>query len=412
MLGRYTTGPGSERGGYQRVPRYPRGPMPMIDLRSDTVSQPSPEMRRAMADAELGDDVFGDDPTVIALEERAAELLGKEAGLFVASGAMGNLVALMAHLQRGQEVIAGEQSHIVLDEAASHAVVVGASVRVIREAPDGTLDPAAVRSAFRDPSDVHEPITGLVAIENANAHTMNQPLGPAYTRAIADVAHDGGVPLHIDGARIWNSVVALGVRATDLTGPADSVTFCLSKGLACPVGSVVVGTRDFIWRARRARKLLGGGMRQVGVLAAAGLIALRDGPAGMIERLAEDHANARRLAEAIASMDGILSAGDVAQPAPGPFDPARVTTNFLVFKVARDRETFIDALARRGVLLTGYPHGQVRAVTHYGVERTDIETAIGAFRGALDETAETAGAARSATAGAEGALAGVAGGND
>jgi threonine aldolase len=381
------------------------GHMAIIDLRSDTVTRPTPEMRRAMAEAELGDDVFGDDPTVIALEERAAELLGKEAGLFVASGAMGNLVALMAHLARGQEVIAGEQSHVVMDEAASHAVVVGASVRVIREQPDGTLDPKEVRAAFRDPGDVHEPITGLVAIENASAHTMNQPLSAAYTSAIADVAHDGGVPLHVDGARLWNSVVALGVRPTDLAGPADSVSFCLSKGLACPVGSVLVGTRDFIWRARRARKLLGGGMRQVGVLAAPGLIALRDGPAGMIERLADDHANARALAEALADMDGITSPGDIAQPAPGGLDPARVTTNFVVFKVDRDRAAFIDALERRGVLVVAYPQGQVRAVTHYGVERPDIELAIRAIREAL---AETSGAPSEPPAPPAGRLAGAA----
>jgi len=363
--------------------------MPMIDLRSDTVTKPTPEMRRAMAEAEVGDDVFGDDPTVIALEERAAELLGKEAGLFVASGAMGNLAAQMAHLARGQETIAGEQSHIVLDEAASHAVVVGSSIRVIRERPDGTLDPEEVRAAFRDPSDVHEPITGLVAIENANAHTMNQPLSVVYTREIGAVAHDGGVPLHVDGARFWNAVVALDADARELAGPADSVTFCLSKGLACPVGSVVVGSREFIWRARRARKLLGGGMRQVGVLAAPGLLALRDGSAGMIDRLAEDHENARRLADALAEMDGIVSAGDIAQPSPGRLDPERVATNFVVFKVQRDRAAFIDALARRGVLAVGYPHGQVRAVTHYGVERADIETAISAFRDALADTSPT-----------------------
>ena len=360
--------------------------MPVIDLRSDTVTKPTPEMRRAMAEAEVGDDVFGDDPTVIALEERAAELLGKEAGLFVASGAMGNLVAQMAHVARGQETIAGEQSHLVMDEAASHAVVVGSSIRVIHEGPDGTLDPDEVRAAFRDPTDVHEPITGLVAIENASAHTMNQPLSAAYTREIARVAHDGGVPLHVDGARFWNSVVALGERPTDLAGPADSLTFCLSKGLACPVGSVVVGSSDFIWKARRARKLLGGGMRQVGVLAAPGLLALRDGPAGMIERLADDHANARRLAEALAEMDGIVSAGDVAQPTPGRLDPARATTNFVVFRVERDRAAFIEALERRNVLVVAYPHGQVRAVTHYGVEQADIETAIDAFRHALAET--------------------------
>jgi threonine aldolase len=181
-------------------------------------------------------------------------------------------------------------------------------------------------------------------------------------------------------------VVALDADARELAGPADSVTFCLSKGLACPVGSVVVGTREFIWKARRARKLLGGGMRQVGVLAAPGLVALRDGSAGMIDRLAEDHANARFLAEAIAELDGVASPGDVAQPAPGRLDPARVATNFVVFKVERDRAAFIDALASRGVLVVAYPHGQIRAVTHYGIERADIETTIDAFREALAET--------------------------
>lgn len=378
--------------------------MRTIDLRSDTVTKPTPEMRRAMAAAEVGDDVFRDDPTVIALEERAAELLGKEAGLFVTSGTMGNLVAQMAHLGRGQEIIAGRQSHVVLDEAAGHAVVVGASVRTVDERPDGTLDPAAVRAAFRDPTDEHQPVTGLVTIENCHAHSMNQPLGPAYTAEIAASAHGGhghapGVPLHLDGARIWNAAVALGVSARELAAPADSVTFCLSKGLGCPIGSVVVGTREFIWRARRARKLLGGGMRQVGVLAAAGLVALRDGPAGMIERLAEDHANARRLAEAIAEMDGIESPGDIAQPEVGRLDPSRVRTNFVVFRVNRDRAAFIDAAAARGVLLDGYPHDQVRAVTHHGIERDDIATAVVAIHDALAETGPPARRGRPAAAG-------------
>jgi len=357
--------------------------MPPIDLRSDTVTHPAPEMRRAMADAEVGDDVFGDDPTAIALEARAAELLGKEAGLFVPSGAMGNLVSLMAHLARGHEAIAGEQAHLVIDEAASHAVVVGASIRTIREEPDGSLDLDAIRNAFRDPTDPHEPITGLITIENTVAHAMGQPLTPAYTAAVGAIARERGVPLHIDGARFWNAVVALGVSAKELAGPADSVSFCLSKALACPIGSVVVGSKDFIWRARRARKLLGGGMRQVGVIAAPGLLALRDGPAGMIERIAEDHANARRLAEALAEHPEIQSAGDIAQPEPGPLDPGRVRTNFVVFKVDRDRPAFLDALAGQGVLMVAYPHGQVRAVTHYGIDADDIETTIGAVRRAL-----------------------------
>ncbi len=371
--------------------------MRLIDLRSDTVTHPTPAMRRAMADADVGDDVFGDDPTVNALAERAAALLGKEAGLFVTSGSQGNLVSLMGHLARGQEAIAALESHIVNDEAAGHAVVVGASVRTLRSAPDGTMDLDEIAESFRDPSDPHEPITGLVAIENTHAHSCGQPLTAAYTRAVADVAHEHGVPLHVDGARFWNAVVALGVDPKDLAGPADSVTFCLSKGLACPIGSVVVGSRDFIWRARRARKLLGGGMRQVGVLAAAGLIALSDGPDGTIARLAEDHANARRLAEGLAGLDGVVSPGGIAQPTPGRLDPDRAVTDFVVFRVQRDRAAFLAALEARGVLMVAYPHGTIRAVTHYGIDAADVDATVAAVREALAETtveAATSGSAR------------------
>jgi threonine aldolase len=360
--------------------------MSLIDLRSDTVTKPSPRMRRAMAEAEVGDDVFGDDPTVNALEARAAELLGKEAGLFVASGTMGNLVAQLAHLGRGQETIGGREHHLVIDEAAGHAVIVGTSIRSLADRPDGTMDLGEIDAAFRDPTDPHEPISGLVTIENTHAHSMGQPVTPGYTREVAEIAHAHGVPLHVDGARFWNAVVALGVRATDLSGPADTVTFCLSKGLGCPVGSVVVGRRDVIWRARRGRKLVGGGMRQAGILAAAGLVALSDGPDGMIDRLADDHANARRLAEALTSMDGIVAAGGTAQPTPGPLDPGRVRTNFVVFKVERDRAAFLQALRARDVLMVEYPHGQVRAVTHYGVTADDIEATIAATKAALAET--------------------------
>jgi len=362
---------------------------PVIDLRSDTVTQPTDAMRRAMAAAEVGDDVLGDDPTVNALEERAAELLGKEAGLFVASGTMGNLVAQMAHLARGQELIAGREHHLVIDEAAGHAVIVGASARTLADRADGTLDLDELRAAFRDPNDVHEPISGLITLENTHAHSMGQPLTPAYTRAVAAVAREGGVALHIDGARFWNAVVAQrpdGVTATDLADPADSVTFCLSKGLGCPVGSLVVGGAGFIARARRARKMVGGGMRQAGVLAAAGLIALQEGDAGMIDRLAEDHANARRLAEGLADLNGIGSAGGIAQPAPGRLDPARVATNFVLFKVDRERAPFLDALRTRNVVMTEYAHGQVRAVSHHPVTSADVDTTIAAVRAALDDT--------------------------
>ena len=360
--------------------------MHRIDLRSDTVTVPTDEMRRAMADAEVGDDVFGDDPTVIALEERAAELLGKEAGLFVTSGTQGNLVSQLAHLARGQETIAPAQSHMVIDEAAGHAVVVGTSIRSLPDRPDGTVDPAAIEAAFRDPNDPHEPISGLVSLENTHAHSMGQPLGAAYTAEVGAIARRHGVPLHLDGARFFNAVVALGARPSELAAPATSVTFCRSKGLACPVGSVVVGDRDFIWRARRARKLVGGGLRQVGVLAAPGLVALRDGPAGMIDRLADDHANARALAEGLSELPGIVAAGDVAQPGEGPLDPGRAATNFVVFRVQRSRAAFIDGLRARNVLMVEYPHGQVRAVTHHGIDAADIETTLAAVAAVLRET--------------------------
>jgi threonine aldolase len=360
--------------------------MSQIDLRSDTVTLPTPEMRRAMAQAEVGDDVWGEDPTVNLLEERAAEFLGKEAALFVASGTQANLVSLMAHLSRGQELIAGADTHIVTDEAAGHAVVVGASVRQIGDRPDGTLDPDQVAGAFRDPTDLHEPPTGLVAIENAHSHSMNQPLSITYTERIAAIAHAGGVPLHVDGARFFNAVVALGTTPRALAAPVDSVAFCLSKGLACPAGSLVVGDRLFVARARRARKLLGGGMRQAGVLAAAGLIALRPGDRGMVDRLADDHANARRLADGLSSMSGIVSAGGIAQPAPGPLDPERVRTNFVLFRVERDRIEFLDELRSRGILMDRYSHGQVRAVAHYGVTAADIETTLAATAAALEAT--------------------------
>ena len=358
-----------------------------IDLRSDTVTKPTDEMRRAMAAAEVGDDVFGDDPTVIALEERAAELLGKEAGLFVASGSMGNLVAQMAHLDRGMETILGGQTHVVLYEAASYAVVVGASVRPLPERPDGTMDLAAIREAFRDPGDEHQPITGLVAIENTHAHSMGQPLPVSYVAAVAGLAHERSVPLFMDGARFWNAAVALGVSGRELAGPADTVSFCLSKGLACPVGSVVVGSKATIWKARRARKLVGGGMRQVGVLAAPGLIALRDGPAGMIERLADDHANARRLAEGLAELPGIRSPGDIAQPDDGPLDPGRVATNFVLFRTNRGVGPFLDGLAARGIDMVWFSGEQIRACTHHGIDAADIDRTIVAVREVLAEIA-------------------------
>ena len=359
-----------------------------IDLRSDTVTQPSPAMRRAMAAAEVGDDVFGEDPTVRALEERSADLLGTEAGLFVSSGTMGNLVGLLANVPRGGEIIGPAEIHTFSSEGAGHAVIAGASARTIPPAADGTIDLDAIRAAVRNPDDVHEPQTAMVTFENTHALSMGQPLTPAYSQAVADLAGELGLSLFIDGARLFNAAVALGVPARSLVPRGAAATFCLSKSLACPVGSVVVGDSGFIDRARRARKLVGGGMRQAGVIAAAGLVALSDGPDGMVDRLAEDHANARRLAEALASMPGVMR-----------LDPARVRTNFVLFAVGHagawpddraGRERVVETRARfmaevesRGVRYIEYPRGMIRAIPHYGIESTDIEKAIAATRAAL-----------------------------
>jgi threonine aldolase len=360
----------------------------MIDLRSDTVTLPSPAMRRAMAEAEVGDDVFGEDPTVRALEERSAELLGAEAGLLVASGTMGNLVGLMAHVPRGGEIIGPADIHTFSSEGAGHAVIAGASVRMVPWADDGTVDLGDLRAAVRDPNDVHEAITSLITIENTHALSMGQPLSPTYVASVADVAREIGVPMFIDGARLFNAAVALGVPARDLLPVGASATFCLSKSLACPVGSMVVGDAGFIDRARRARKMVGGGMRQAGVFAAAGLVALQDGPDGNIDRLADDHANARYLADALASMTGVRR-----------IDPSRVRTNFVLFgvgdddrwpddvagreRVLRTRAAFLAELHDRGVRMIEYPKGLIRAIPHYGIERSDIDAAIVASRAAL-----------------------------
>jgi threonine aldolase len=355
----------------------------LIDLRSDTVTKPTAAMRRAMAEAEVGDDVFGEDPTVNALQERAAELTGKAAGLFVASGTMGNLVAHMAHVPRGGEIVAEADSHVIVHEAGGHAVISGATVRPVAARADGTMDPDDIRDAMRDATDVHAPITSLVMLENTHAHSMGQPLSAAYTDTVADVAHEHGVPLHVDGARLFNAVVALETPAPRLLAGADTATFCLSKGLACPVGSVVVGSADFIERARRARKIVGGGMRQAGILAAAGLVALQDGSAGMIERLSEDHANAQALAEGLADTDGIVG-----------LEPARVRTNYIVFRLpsrpGREpldvRAAFLSELAARGVLCLDIDGGGIRAMTHHGVERPDVDRVLTAVRQALAGT--------------------------
>lgn len=367
----------------------PQGPQaPGIDVRSDTVTHPTAAMRAAMAEAPVGDDVFGDDPTILALEARAAALLGKEAALFVPSGTMGNLVSLMAHVPRGGEIIAPAEAHVFNDEAANYAVVAGAGMRPVRETPEGEMPIDAVVDAIQDSSDPHCPITSLVVVENCHAHTMSRPITPAYVARLR-AALPPGLPIHVDGARLFNAAVALGVPVSELVRDADSATFCLSKGLSAPVGSVVVGSADFIWRARRARKLLGGGLRQAGVLAAAGLVALDDGADGTVERLAEDHRRARLLAEGLCGQDGVLSPGHLAQPVGDRLDPGRVATNFVLFAVAGGptrRAAYLAALRERGVGMVAYPHGQIRAVTHRGIDDADIEAIIEASAAALVAT--------------------------
>ena len=367
----------------------PQGPQaPAIDARSDTVTHPTQAMRAAMAQAPVGDDVFGDDPTVLALEARAAQMLGKEAALFVPSGTMGNLVSLMAHVPRGGEIIAPAQAHVFNDEAANYAVVAGAGMRPIAEDADGQMPVDAVVGAIQDAGDPHCPITSLVVVENCHAHTMSRPVSPGYL-ALLRGALPAGLPIHIDGARLFNAAVALGVPVADLVRDADSATFCLSKGLSAPVGSVVVGSADFIWRARRARKLLGGGLRQAGVLAAAGLVALQDGPDGTVERLAEDHRRARMLAEGLAAQDGVVSPGHLAQPDGDLLDPGRVATNFVLFAVtggSSRRAAYLAALRERGVGMVAYPHGQIRAVTHRGIGDADVDAILEASAAALAAT--------------------------
>jgi threonine aldolase len=340
--------------------------MRVVDLRSDTLTRPTAEMRRAMAAAEVGDDVFGEDPTVNRLEALAAERLGKEAGLFVASGTMGNLVSILTHCGRGDEIILGDQAHAFYYEQGGYAALGSVHPRPIPNQADGTLDVEHIDAAVR-PDNVHFPRTRLIALENTHNRCGGQPLSAEYLRAVRTIADRHGLRVHVDGARIFNAAVALKTPVGSLVADADSVSFCLSKGLAAPVGSLVCGRRDFIAGARRARKVLGGGMRQAGVLAAAGIVALTE----MVDRLEEDHANARRLAEGLSQCRGLI------------IDPEKVRTNIAIFTVRHDRFTASELVARLDeagvrVLATG-PH-QVRAVTHYHASADDIDYALQVFQ--------------------------------
>ena len=336
----------------------------IVDLRSDTLTLPTPEMREAMARAEVGDDVWEEDPTVKRLEAMAAERMGKEAGLFVTSGTMGNLVSVVTHTRPGQEIVLDLDSHVFNYEVAGAAIIGGVQTRPVPTAR-GFLEPAQVQEAIR-PANVHIPVTGLVCVENTHNRHGGTCCTPEEISAVAAVAHAAGVPVHLDGARLFNAAIALRRPAHDFTRDVDSVTFCLSKGLAAPVGSVICGSRDFVARARRMRKMLGGGMRQAGVLAAAGIVALDR----MVNRLSEDHANARRLAEGLTKLPGIS------------LDLASVQTNIVIFRVARP--TGVDALvqggaARKVKIHAIGPHA-IRCVTHKDVDAEDIARTLDAFR--------------------------------
>jgi threonine aldolase len=346
-----------------------------IELRSDTFTLPTDSMRAAMAAAEVGDDVWDEDPTIHRLQQLAAEMVGKDASLFVPSGTMGNLCALLSHTQAGDEVIVEGDSHIFHSEVAGASVVGGLQLRPL-ESDDGRLQPEQVRRAIREP-DIHQPRTGLLCLENTHNRRGGTCLSPGQTQALSGVAHDAGFPVHLDGARVFNAAVAQRIDVRQLTAPVDSVMFCLSKGLSAPVGSMLAGSRDFIERARRMRKMLGGGMRQAGVVAAAGLCALNE----MVDRLAEDHTNARRLAEGLQGLPGI------------DIDLSRVETN-MVFGDCRPPLTataFIDRCREVGVLLDQASAYRWRMVTHRGVSVEDVDYAVDAVRRLLAAPLRVAG---------------------
>ncbi|MHC4325532.1 MAG: low-specificity L-threonine aldolase [Planctomycetota bacterium] len=337
----------------------------MIDLRSDTVTLPTQTMREAIYNAELGDDVFGEDPTTNRLEKMAAERMGKEAAIMVASGTMGNLVSVLTHCRRGEEVILGDRSHMFLYEAGSMSAVGGIHPHTIANQPDGTIRLEDIETAIRG-NNVHFPRSRLICLENTHNRCYGSALTPQYTESVAKLAAERGLKMHLDGARVFNAAVALGVDVTELTRHADSVSFCLSKGLSSPVGSIICGSSQFIAEARRNRKVLGGGMRQSGIIAAAGITALEQ----MVDRLAEDHENAKRLAEGIARIPTMS------------LDLEKIYTNIVYFDMADDRfsaGTFVEQLADRGIKMLQLGPSRIRAVTHYGISAEDIDSALAAM---------------------------------
>ncbi|AXE30167.1 low-specificity L-threonine aldolase [Chromobacterium phragmitis] len=342
--------------------------MQKIDLRSDTVTQPTPAMRQAMFDAPLGDDCYGDDPTVLKLEALAADKLGKEAALFVPSGTFGNQLALFTHCRRGDEVIIEDNSHIVSHEAGAAAVIAGVHMRAV-EGVNGLMAVEQIERRIRVGDDIHEPRTGLICLENAHSNGRVLPL--AAMADTAALAREYGVPVHLDGARVFNAAASLGCDAREVVRHVDSVMFCLSKGLAAPVGSMLAGREDFIEQARRKRKLMGGGLRQAGVLAAPGILALTE----MAARLDEDHANARYLAEGLAKLPCV------------DINPADTHINLVWFRFNADIDSaeLMAALEEAGFLANPPHMGMMRLVTHWQVSRADIDRLLEAMQRVLSD---------------------------
>lgn len=346
-----------------------------IDLRSDTVTKPTPAMRKAMLEAEVGDDVYGEDPTVNQLEVMVAEMLGKEAAVFVSSGTMGNLTSVLAHCGRGDEVILGDKCHIFRAEQGGMAAFGGIHPHTLPNQPDGTLDLGQVQDAIRGDNE-HYPITRLLCLENTQNVCGGRVVPVAYMDEAGKLAHAHGLKLHVDGARLWNAAVALNLSPARLVQEADSISVCLSKGLGAPVGSVVAGSNEFTHKVRRARKAVGGGMRQAGVIAAAGIISITE----MVERLADDHANAKTLAHGLGQLDGI------------EIDPAAVETNLVFFELRREDITsaqLVTALKAEGILLSASGGRRLRAVLHYEVSAQDVEHVVTSFGKALKSGAQT-----------------------
>ena len=337
--------------------------MDVIDLRSDTLTQPTDEMRQAMASAEVGDDVYGEDPSINKLQERSAEMLGKEAGLLMASGTMSNLVAALTYCHRGDEIVMGDQAHMFWNEGGGASALAGAQIRLVPNDDQGRMNPADVEAAIRPSGNVHVAPTSLVCLENTQNRCSGGVLTPEDTARIGRVAHAAGASIHLDGARLFNAAVALEVPAKELVKDVDDVSFCLSKALSCPVGSVLCGTSEFIENANRWRKMVGGGMRQAGVLAAAGLVALDT----MIDRLADDHANARRLATGLANINGLT------------VDPESIQTNIVIFEVdpaLGPSAKLISALDSEDVKVSSPGPTSIRMVTHRHISNEDVEETL------------------------------------